>query len=292
MLINLQIKPISYTTTLIFATERKERLREPWLSSTGDTQEDWEWETTCWRESGGREWGRSQNIRGREPSPLLNALFLIPNVCNAVRAEGGRHDSGHQHRILPGYLLRHGGLPIFTLNCQPKYMEENLRTVPVHSQINQPWLKVLLIQLTSKYWCQRLGLNKGSAWKIVKSSNRKSVNSWAHSAITNPQVCQSADRKSGTILWLHRKSQTCRFLWCSSSIIVNSQNFHYEIGRIKYIFSTVRSLANPQIATFAFSPQIKINLVGPQVCGFALCGTYLQTAHLLTRGPHTICCSV
>jgi hypothetical protein len=34
-LINLKIKPISYTTTLFFATERKERLREPWLSSTG-----------------------------------------------------------------------------------------------------------------------------------------------------------------------------------------------------------------------------------------------------------------
>jgi hypothetical protein len=34
------IKSISYTTTLIFATQRETRLREPWLSSTRDTQED------------------------------------------------------------------------------------------------------------------------------------------------------------------------------------------------------------------------------------------------------------
>ncbi len=35
------------------------------LPSTGDTQGDWERETTCWRESG-RGWGRSQIIRPQE----------------------------------------------------------------------------------------------------------------------------------------------------------------------------------------------------------------------------------
>ncbi len=35
----------------------------PSVGSTGDAQEDWERETTCWRE---REWGRSQIIRRRE----------------------------------------------------------------------------------------------------------------------------------------------------------------------------------------------------------------------------------
>ncbi len=50
-----------------------------WVSSTGDTQEDWERETNCWRERG-RGWGRSQIIRRRESLILyksFNTLFLL-----------------------------------------------------------------------------------------------------------------------------------------------------------------------------------------------------------------------
>ncbi len=38
----------------------------PSASSTGDTQEDWERETTWWRERGRRGWARSRIIRSRE----------------------------------------------------------------------------------------------------------------------------------------------------------------------------------------------------------------------------------
>ncbi len=45
----------------------------PSISSTGDTQEDWERETACWREGGGiRGWGRSRIIRPWESLVLYS----------------------------------------------------------------------------------------------------------------------------------------------------------------------------------------------------------------------------
>ncbi len=51
---------------------------------------------------------------------------------------------------------------------------------------------------------------------VSKSTNRKSANSWAHSAIANPQisqVCQSADSKSQIrkLLFLIGKSISTRY---------------------------------------------------------------------------------
>jgi hypothetical protein len=49
--------------------------REYWMTcSTGDTQEEWERETPCWRKRGERRWGRSQIIWRRE-SPVLYKSF-------------------------------------------------------------------------------------------------------------------------------------------------------------------------------------------------------------------------
>jgi hypothetical protein len=48
----------------------------PSVSSTGDTQEDWERETTCWRDEGELGWARSRIIRLRE-SLLLYKSFNI-----------------------------------------------------------------------------------------------------------------------------------------------------------------------------------------------------------------------
>ncbi len=42
---------------------------------------------------------------------------------------------------------------------------------------------------------------------------------------------------------------------------------------------TSPQISNPQIATFAEGPQIPKKL-DPQFCRFAICGTYLRTAHL------------
>jgi len=53
----------------------------PVSKSTADTQEDFERETTCGRESGREGWGRSQIIRRRESLVLynrLNALWCHP----------------------------------------------------------------------------------------------------------------------------------------------------------------------------------------------------------------------
>ncbi len=53
--------------------------------------------------------------------------------------------------------------------------------------------------------------------------------------------------------------------------------------RIWGSFKKIIWSANPQIATFSEVLQIKKKF-SPQICGFAICGTYLRTAHL--------CCSV
>jgi hypothetical protein len=53
----------------------------PSASSTGDTQGDFERETTCGRESGREGWGKGQIIRRRESLVLynrLNALWYHP----------------------------------------------------------------------------------------------------------------------------------------------------------------------------------------------------------------------
>ncbi len=49
---------------------------------SGDTQEDWEKETTCWRERGGKVWARSRTIRPQD-CLVLYKLFntLWYHVC-------------------------------------------------------------------------------------------------------------------------------------------------------------------------------------------------------------------
>ncbi len=56
---------------------------------------------------------------------------------------------------------------------------------------------------------RRIGFKQRLARKIFQSANRKSANSWAHSAIANMQiseVCQSESRKSANLQSLIRKS--------------------------------------------------------------------------------------
>ncbi len=50
----------------------------PSVSSTGDTQEDWERETTCWRETGGRGWeGKVAKLYDRKKAwPSINYSIL------------------------------------------------------------------------------------------------------------------------------------------------------------------------------------------------------------------------
>ncbi len=56
----------------------------PSVSSTGDPEEDWEREKTCWRERS-EEWGRSQIIRRRENLVFyesFNTLWSVPITNN------------------------------------------------------------------------------------------------------------------------------------------------------------------------------------------------------------------
>ncbi len=57
--------------------------------SIGDTEEDWERDTTWWREIGRRGWGRSQTIRRRENLVLYkscNTLWFRPFRVNSMCA--------------------------------------------------------------------------------------------------------------------------------------------------------------------------------------------------------------
>ncbi len=49
----------------------------PTVSSTGDTQEDWDRETTCWRERGGMGWGGAQSYDGRESLALCKLVITF-----------------------------------------------------------------------------------------------------------------------------------------------------------------------------------------------------------------------
>jgi hypothetical protein len=95
-------------------------------------------------------------------------------------------------------------------------------------------------------WCPFKGLSndttlmqiKSGRTVPLKSANLKSANSWAHSAITNPQtskVCQSTNRKSAIFIWLIRKSQIRKFLRCSNPQIWNLPIFHHREARMKLI---------------------------------------------------------
>jgi hypothetical protein len=59
----------------------------PSVISTGDTQEDWERETTCWRERGRRGWARSRIIRSR--GNLVYSVVISESYQNCQKWGGG-----------------------------------------------------------------------------------------------------------------------------------------------------------------------------------------------------------
>ncbi len=83
----------------------------------------------------------------------------------------------------------------------------------------------------------------------------KSANSWAHSAITNPQISlvwQSSNRKSA--IFIYTKSQIRKFLWLCSPLVINPKIVHDKTVRIKHLFSKVRPLVGFCMASQHFKP--------------------------------------
>ncbi len=155
---------------------------------------------------------------------------------------------------------------------------------------------------------------------LFKFTNRKSTNSWAQFAITNPQILRYV-RKFHILVFILMicKSQICKFCRWASPLIANPQIFHHKTERMKHLFLNISSLtaklSTSGLHVSEFFKLIKILIrtffsyvfviwkknckfaedpkchtcgslanvtifVSTQICGFAICRTYLRTALL------------
>ncbi len=163
-----------------------------------------------------------------------------------------------------------------------------------------PFLKDTKIAHTSTNECQ--SIKGGQTISFIFSAGRKSTSFWAYSAFAHPQIsklCQSANGKSATFVWLIRKSKIHTFRRWASQLITNQKTF-FEYGpillawpqtisrieRLVYVKENFNIQSSPQ-HTFATESFTRELLKGSWIFDL-FCKYYIQIYTIESNSSHSI----